>query len=144
MRALLAGSPLQIVGLGMDFSEIHLGGVAAFPSADAPTRLTVFRYQAGLKPSKDTPVSSLMKSLNHAGPRARHLQGAAGLSEIRGGEFPEVTPSSCRQILHHIDRRGRTKALELLRTGNCLWGLRSVSVLISPSLEEVGCCCGQR
>ena len=55
-----------------------------------------------------------------------------------------VTPSLCRQLLHHVNRRRRAEAVELLRTGNCLWGLGSVSLLISPSREEVGCCCGQQ
>lgn len=55
---------LHIVGLGMDFTEIDLWWLLLHKRRRANQTGRVFYYQAGLTPSEDTAVTSLMKSLN--------------------------------------------------------------------------------
>ncbi|WP_449432064.1 SIR2 family protein [Pseudomonas putida] len=55
---------LHIVGLGMDFTEIDLWWLLLHKRRRLHQTGKVFYYQAGIKPSEDTPVTSLMKSLN--------------------------------------------------------------------------------
>ncbi|CRN06142.1 hypothetical protein PYEL_19340 [Pseudomonas sp. URMO17WK12:I11] len=55
---------LHIVGLGMDFTEIDLWWLLLHKRSCINQTGRVFYYQAGLTPSEDTAVTSLMKSLN--------------------------------------------------------------------------------
>ncbi|MBS3187683.1 SIR2 family protein [Pseudomonas vlassakiae] len=55
---------LHIVGLGMDFAEIDLWWLLLHKRRRTNQTGRVFYYQAGLTPSEDTAVTSLMKSLN--------------------------------------------------------------------------------
>jgi len=55
---------LHIVGLGMDFTEIDLWWLLLHKRRRLHQTGKVFYYQAGITPSEDTPVTSLMKSLN--------------------------------------------------------------------------------
>ncbi|MDH1100500.1 SIR2 family protein [Pseudomonas mosselii] len=55
---------LHIVGLGMDFTEIDLWWLLLHKRRRTKQTGKVFYYQAGLTPSNDTPVTSLMRSLN--------------------------------------------------------------------------------
>ena len=55
---------LHIVGLGMDFTEIDLWWLLLHKRRRTNQTGKVFYYQAGLTPNADTPVTSLMRSLN--------------------------------------------------------------------------------
>lgn len=55
---------LHIVGLGMDFTEIDLWWLLLHKRRRTNQTGRVFYYQAGLTPSEDTAVTSLMRSLN--------------------------------------------------------------------------------
>lgn len=55
---------LHIVGLGMDFTEIDIWWLLLHKRRRANQTGKVFYYQAGLTPSEDTAVTSLMRSLN--------------------------------------------------------------------------------
>ena len=55
---------LHIVGLGMDFTEIDLWWLLLHKRRRTNQTGKVFYYQAGLTSSNDTPVTSLMRSLN--------------------------------------------------------------------------------
>ncbi|MFD2640803.1 SIR2 family protein [Pseudomonas japonica] len=55
---------LHIVGLGMDFTEIDLWWLLLHKRRRLSQTGRVFYYQAGLTPSSETAVTSLMRSLN--------------------------------------------------------------------------------
>ncbi|MXS21492.1 SIR2 family protein [Pseudomonas oryzihabitans] len=55
---------LHIVGLGMDFTEIDIWWLLLHKRRRTNQTGKVFYYQAGLTPSEDTAVTSLMRSLN--------------------------------------------------------------------------------
>ncbi|MDH1147204.1 hypothetical protein N5C60_21635, partial [Pseudomonas mosselii] len=55
---------LHIVGLGMDFTEIDIWWLLLHKRRRTNQTGKVFYYQAGLTPSGDNAVTSLMKSLN--------------------------------------------------------------------------------